>query len=95
MNRYSTHEDAVPLGMLIDVRQQARGSTPDYEGKSSNKARKKWRPEWDAVARKAALSGLTAIEIAEYFGCSCKNVQIHLIRRGMRYSGKHDGGVVG
>ena len=77
--------------MLIDVRQQARAANP-VENKRLE-GRVEWRPEWDAMARKCALSGMLAAQISEHFGCSSKHVQTHLISQGLVYGGKATGWV--
>ena len=86
-----THIEAILIGMRIDVRQQARAANP-VENKRVEGA-VKWRPEWDAVARKCALSGMSARQISEHFGCSCKHVQTHLISQGLVYGGRAAGWV--
>ena len=88
---YHTHIDSVPAGMLIDVRQQARPAIPVENKRIEGTV--KWRPEWDAVARKCALSGMSAAEISQHFGCSCKHVQTHLISYGLVYGGRAAGWV--
>ena len=80
-----THIDSIPGGMLIDVRQQRAGPGAGEPVR--------WRPEWNEIARRGALSGMSAVQIARQLGCTCQTVQVHLISQGFVYGGKVAGWV--
>ena len=72
-----THMDAIPKGMLIDVRQQAG---PDA---SRGQGNIKWQPEWDVPVRDAALSGMSTVQIAADHGMDVAIVRQHLTAMGL------------
>jgi len=83
--------DSVPKGMLIDVRQMASSANPDQTKLKHTVV--KWQAQWNAPARKAALSGTSAAELGEHYGVSCKTAQNHLGELGLMYGGPAAGWV--